>query len=265
MNGKFYIAVDCEGCACVVGEPGKGLGAGEQYQFARRQATREAGAAARALWDAGAREVVIWDAHGTGVNLIYEEIDPRCRIVLGAGYRGRFVGMDQSFDAVLFIGYHARENTADGVLAHTFSSRDFQFYKLDGQQAGELAIDGAYAGEIGVPVLFCASDSAGVREAKALFGPIGTVVTKEALSWTSAISRHPQAVCEEIDRQGQEALNRLPRLRPYTLPKPLAVEIRYKRMEDAARAGLYDQKGTPFARTDPFTRAGVVRSVTDLF
>ncbi len=44
------------GCACVVDEPGKGLGTGENYQFARRQAAREANAAARALFDAGARE-----------------------------------------------------------------------------------------------------------------------------------------------------------------------------------------------------------------
>ena len=52
---KFYIAVDCEGPACVVGEPGKGLGSGENYRFACLQATREANAAARALFDAGAR------------------------------------------------------------------------------------------------------------------------------------------------------------------------------------------------------------------
>ena len=45
---KFYIAVDCEGPACVVGEPGKGLGSGENYRFACLQATREANAAARA-------------------------------------------------------------------------------------------------------------------------------------------------------------------------------------------------------------------------
>ena len=49
---KFYIAVDCEGPACVVGEPGKGLGSGENYRFACLQATREANAAARALFDA---------------------------------------------------------------------------------------------------------------------------------------------------------------------------------------------------------------------
>ena len=84
---KFYIAVDCEGPACVVGEPGKGLGSGENYRFACLQATREANAAARALFDAGAQEVVVWDAHGTGVNLQYDLLDPRCRILLGSGVR----------------------------------------------------------------------------------------------------------------------------------------------------------------------------------
>ena len=114
---KFYIAVDCEGPACVVGEPGKGLGSGENYRFACLQATREANAAARALFDAGAQEVVVWDAHGTGVNLQYDLLDPRCRILLGSGHRGRFAGMDKSYTAVLFIGYHARENTSRAVLA----------------------------------------------------------------------------------------------------------------------------------------------------
>ena len=61
---KFYIAVDCEGPACVVGEPGKGLGSGENYRFACLQATREANAAARALFDAGAQEVV--EGRGVG-------------------------------------------------------------------------------------------------------------------------------------------------------------------------------------------------------
>lgn len=143
------------------------------------------------MFDAGAQEVVVWDAHGTGVNLQYDLLDPRCRILLGSGHRGRFAGMDKSYTAVLFIGYHARENTSRAVLAHTFCSTAFQYYKLDGKEAGELAIDAAYAGELGVPVLFCAGDDACVAEAVLLFPGLAAVVTKEALSWTSALSRHP--------------------------------------------------------------------------
>lgn len=173
--------------------------------------------------------------------------------------------MDKSYTAVLFIGYHARENTSRAVLAHTFCSTAFQYYKLDGKEAGELAIDAAYAGELGVPVLFCAGDDACVAEARALFPGLAAVVTKEALSWTSALSRHPQAVCDDIYRTVRAAVPGAGTLVPYCMPGPLSVEIRYKRMEDAARAALTDRNGHPFAQPDPFTRSGVVDGVSALF
>ncbi len=265
MEKKYYIAVDCEGVACAVGQSGAGLGNGENYRFACRQAAREAAAAARALFDSGAAEVLVWDAHGTGVNLDYDLLDPRCRILLGAGHRGRFVGLEPDWTAVLFIGYHAMEGTRDAVLAHTFSSKTFQSYRLNGQPAGELAIDGAYAGELGVPVLFCASDDRCVDEARTFFGPVAAVETKRSLSWTSAISRHPAAVCEDIYRTVLDAARRGPQVPPYRLPSPLPVEIRYQRMDLASQSSLVDRDGKPFAFTDAFTRAGVVDSVRDLF
>ncbi len=265
MQKKYYIAVDCEGVACAVGRSGTGLGDGENYHFACREASREAAAAARALFDAGASEVIVWDAHGTGVNLDYDLLDPRCKIVLGAGHRGRFVGLEADWTAVLFIGYHAMEGTRGAVLAHTFSSKTFQGYWLDGRAVGELAIDGAYAGALGVPVLFCASDDKCVAEARAVFGPIATVETKRSLSWTSAVSRHPSAVCEDIYNTVLDAARRGPQAPPYTLPSPLSVKIRYQRMDQAAQAQLVDQTGRPFAFADAFTRTGTVSSVRDLF
>lgn len=265
MAGKYYIAVDCEGVACAVGASGIGLGEGENYRFACRQATREADAAARALFDAGAEEVIVWDAHGTGVNLEYDLLDPRCQVLLGAGHKGRFVGLDETWAAVLFIGYHAMGGTQGAVLAHTFSSKAIQYYKLDGRLAGELAIDAAYAGACGVPVLFCSSDDQCIAEAKRTFGPIATVQTKRCLSWSSAISRHPAAVCEDIYNTVLRAARQGPQAAPYTLPSPLAVEIRYPRADMAAHAALTDLDGRPFAFADAFTRTGVVRSVKDLF
>lgn len=265
MRNKYYIAVDCEGVACAVGAPGVGLGDGENYKFARLQATREANAAARALFEADAAEVTIWDAHGTGVNLDYDALDTRCRIVLGAGHRGRFVGLDENYAAVLFIGYHAMEGTQDAVLAHTFSSGTYQFYKLAGKPVGELEIDAAFAGSRGVPVLFCASDDKCVSEAHRAFGPIASVITKQSLSWNSSVSRHPAAVCEDIYRTVLLAAQEGPQAAPYALPEPLEAEIRFQRMDQAAQAALTDRHGRPFAFVDAFTRKGVVASVRELF
>lgn len=78
-KGRFFIGVDCEGVACVVGEPQKGLKDSINYPFAARQATLEADAAARALFDCGAKEVIVWDNHGNGVNLDYDLLDPAAK------------------------------------------------------------------------------------------------------------------------------------------------------------------------------------------
>ncbi|MFQ9680784.1 MAG: M55 family metallopeptidase [Ruthenibacterium lactatiformans] len=259
---KFYIAVDCEGPACVVGEPGKGLGSGENYRFACLQATREANAAARALFDAGAQEVVVWDAHGTGVNLQYDLLDPRCRILLGSGHRGRFAGMDKSYTAVLFIGYHARENTSRAVLAHTFCSTAFQYYKLDGKEAGELAIDAAYAGG--------GRSGAVLRGRRRLCGRGPCAVSRPrrrcdegGALLSSALSRHPQAVCDDIYRTVRAAVPART-LVPYCMPGPLRRDPVQAYGGRGPRA-LTDRNGHPFAQPDPFTRSGVVDGVSALF
>lgn len=264
-QGRFFIGVDCEGSACVVGEPQKGLKDSKNYPFAARQATLEADAAARALFDCGAKEVIVWDNHGTGVNLDYSLLDPRCKILLGSGCKTRFPGIDGSFDGVLFIGYHAREGTPNAVLAHTYSSLAFQSYRINGMEVGEMEIDGAFAGKHGVPVIFVSSDNKCVSQAKERFPWVETVVTKESLSWNAALSLHPQAAVEAIYNGVQTAYGRLSEMKPFVIEEPLSVEIRHKRLDDAAAAPLYDRNREPFAFVDGFTRAGVLNRIEDLF
>lgn len=261
---KFYIGVDCEGVACVVGTPGQGLASSGNYPFAAKQAAREANAAARALFDCGAEQVIVWDNHSSGVNFDYDEIDPRCHIAMGSGAKTRFAGLDESFGGVLFIGYHAREGTQNGVLAHTYSSVAYQHYKVNGTEVGEMEIDAAFAGQHGVPVLFAASDRAAIGQAKASFPWIEAVETKEGFAWNQAISLSPQASCEAIYAGVRRAHARLDEMKPYTFSTPLALEIRFKRMDGARAAVLHDQDRKPFRFVDAFTRAGTLARVEDI-
>ncbi len=201
---KYVIAVDCEGPACVVGAPGGSLNdAPAQYEFARRQATAEASAAARGLFAAGATQVIVWDTHGGGVNLVYDELDERCDIFNGVHGR-RLAMLDETFAGLLFIGYHARDNTLAAPLAHTFSSARYQWIKLNGREIGEIAIDAAVAGAFGVPAIFMASDDKAVAEAAEFFPGITTVTTKIGHSWNAALSKHPRRVLREIAVQDVE-------------------------------------------------------------
>lgn len=259
---KYVIAVDCEGPAGVVGAPGGSLNdAPAQYEFARRQATAEASATARGLFAAGATQVIVWDNHSRGVNLVYDELDERCDIFHGV-HAKRLAMLDASFAGLLFIGYHARDNTVAAPIAHTFNSAKYQWIKLNGREVGELAIDAAVAGALGVPAIFMASDDKAVAEASEFFPGITTVTTKIGYSWNAALSKHPRRVLAEIETAAQQAALNRARMKPFTLPGPLEVEIRHKRIDSADEACL---PVYGWSRVDAYTVKRTIATLTDLF
>ena len=261
---KFFVGVDCEGVSCAVGRPEIGLSGSENFAWAQKQATSEANAATTALFDMGAEEVIVWDNHHSGINLYYDQLDSRCKILLGSGHKGRFPSIDESFGGVLFVGYHSRENTPKAVLAHTYSLI-YQYFMINGKEVGEMEIDASFAGLHNVPVIFASSDDKCIAQAKESFPWAETVITKQSLSWNSAICKHPKAVCNEIYSGVKRAVERLEEMKPYTFPEPLDVEIRYKRLDAANNAKLVDRNGERFGFKDAFTRVGKVRSIRNLF
>ena len=259
---KFAVAVDCEGVACGVGAPGGSLTGSRNFDFVRLQATREADAAARGLFDAGAEQVIVWDNHGGSPHLHYDMLDSRCDIALGVGFPHRFPGVDESFSGVALIGYHAMDNTVDGVMCHSFSSATYQYIKVNGQEVGEMAIDGAMAGERGVPLIFVASDDKGTAEARRFFPGIETVTTKQGFAWNAAVSKHPKRVVDEIHETIQKAVARLDIFKPFTFESPIEFEIRFKRLEAAQAASRGFKSGE---RIDPYTVRYQFESLHDYY
>lgn len=259
---KFIVAVDCEGVACVVGSPGGSLNESRDLEFAKRQATREANAAAQGLFAAGATEVIVWDNHNGSLNLHYDDLDERCTIALGVDFPHRFPGLQEDFAGVVLIGYHAMDSTEDAVIAHSFSSATYQYMKMNGQEIGEMGIDGAVAGKLGVPVIFVASDDKGVAEAKRFFPNVETVTTKQALGWNAAISKHPQRVITEIHAGVQQAVARLGEMQPYRVDEPITYEIRFKRLEAAQAAA---RSGAGWQRLDAYTVQRTLNTLEDYY
>ncbi|MEW6752279.1 MAG: M55 family metallopeptidase [Candidatus Latescibacterota bacterium] len=259
---KFVVAVDCEGVACAVGTQGGTLTDSPNFAFARRQATREGNAAVRGLFAAGATRVIVWDNHGGSLNLDYDELDERCDIALGTGFAHRFPGLDDTFAGVVLIGYHAMDNTVDGVMAHSFSSAAYQYMKVNGREVGEIEIDAAIAGERGVPVIFLASDDKAVSEARSFLPGIETVTTKEGYAWNAAISLHPRRAAAQIYDGVQRAVGRLGQLTPFRFSAPLIYEVRYKRL-DAAQAASRGYQGGE--RLDPYTVRWQFARLSDRF
>ncbi|MBB5346974.1 M55 family metallopeptidase [Desulfoprunum benzoelyticum] len=238
---KFMIAVDCDGPACVVGEPGHALSNSRDMVFAREQATRETDAAARALFDVGATQVVVWDNHGFGSNLVFDRLDHRCEVVLGTRFGRRFPQLDESYVGVLMIGYHAMEGTPDAVLAHTYSPAAYRAIRVHGQEVGEMALDASVAGELGVLLILVASDDKGCDEASRFMPWIGTVVTKKGYGRNCAYSKHPVVVEKEIYQTVCRAVERLREMQAFTFQHPVAIEIEFKKYIQGLKARIRRQ------------------------
>jgi D-amino peptidase len=225
---KVYISVDMEGVAGVV-TPDQLVPSGFEYERARKFMTAEAVAAVNAANTVGAAEIVVSDSHGNGENLLIEEFPQNVRIVRAwPRHGGMMAGLDSTFAAAIFVGYHASTTNPNGVRAHTFSSAHYARVALNGNSVTEGEYNAAYAGAKGVPVIFASGDDVAVAELKSRLGNIETVETKKALSFHSAETLTPEAACERIHDGVKAALARLRDFKPYVIQTPITLEITFK-------------------------------------
>ncbi len=226
---KVHISVDMEGVAGVV--TGDQLGpTGFEYGRFREFMTREAMAAVTAAKKAGATEIVVADSHGNGENLLIEQFPPDIRIVRSwPRPLTMMAGVDATFDAAIFIGYHASTTSTTGVRAHTFSSATLTRVALNGVEMTEGSWNAAIAGHFNVPVVMMSGDDAAIAEVRAVIGNIEAAETKKSLGFHSAITLTPQASADLIGRQVKAALARRAAFKPYRLAAgPVTVDVSFK-------------------------------------
>ncbi len=225
---KVYISVDMEGTAGAV--TGDQLGpSGFEYARYREFMTREALAAVNAAKAAGATEILVSDSHGNGENLLIELFPADVRIIRSWPRRfSMMAGIDQTFDAVIFIGYHASTNNPKGVRAHTFSSARLTRVAVNGVEMTEGSWNAAIAGHFGVPVVMVSGDDAAVEEVRRVVGPMETAAVKNSLGFHSASTLTPEAAYQLIGQKVRAALARRSESRPYRVQSPVTVEVSFK-------------------------------------
>ena len=235
---KLYVSADMEGVAGVV--TGDQLSpTGFEYERFRQFMTNEVLAAVRAAKEAGATEILVSDSHGNGESLLIEQFPKDVRIVRSwPRHGGMMAGLDASFDAALFIGYHASTTNMRGVRAHTMSSAHLTRVALNGHDVSEGEFNAAYAGALGVPVIFASGDDAALEELKSRLGPIETAETKKALGFHSAATLTPEAACDVIAAGVKTALGRRSDFKSYPIKKgPVTLEIGFKSYTPAELLG----------------------------
>ena len=231
---KVYISADMEGIGGVNTWDKQSSPKGADYEKFRRLMTLEVNAAINGAYDAGATEVLVSDSHWDGQNIDPELLDRRVRMVRAwPRPLGMMQGIDDTFDAVVFVGYHASEGQADAILAHTDSSSRFFDVKLNGVTVPEAGINAAIAGEFSVPVVFLSGDQTIGQEATRLLGAIETAAVKTAGGFFSATMLHPEE-CQRLIREGvKRGVEKRRQLKVYKLTRPVKLEVTFKRTVDA--------------------------------
>jgi D-amino peptidase len=216
----------------------------------------EANAAIRGAGLGGATEIVVVDAHWSQINLVPDELlasAPNARgdpemvpVTLITGRpkpMGMMQGIDASFAAAVFVAYHPRAGTENGVLDHTWSFESIADVVVNGKPFGESGLNAALAGEFGVPVVFVSGDRAACEQARELVGPIESVAVKEGIGRNAARTMLPAQARAAIEAGVKRGVERRKEFKPFRVEGPVRLSVRFRNADQAFRASQ-----TPGAR-----------------
>lgn len=234
---KVFISVDIEGITGVTAWSETGPGNHDYSQFAD-QMTKEAVAACEGAIAMGAKEILIKDAHDSARNIDITKI-PKCA-KLSRGWTSTpdsmVAGLDETFDAAIFIGYHSGAGYDGSPLAHTMNTVN-NYMKVNGEYASEFVINSYLAAKYGVPVVFLSGDKMLCETAKKFNKNIETLAVKEGVGGAT-ISINPDLACELIREGVKNALKHISACK-IEIPEKFEVEIEYKEHTYAKRASYF--------------------------
>lgn len=225
---KIYISADMEGVVGAVSGDQLGPG-GFEYQKFREFMTAEVNAAIEAAIEAGATEIVVSDSHGNAQNLLIDKLPQDILLVRGFPRPLMMMeGIDETFDGVIFLGYHSSTTNPEGVRAHTMSSARLADIRLNDISMTEGGFNAAIAGHFNVPVIMISGDDAAVKEVTDLLGDIEGAVVKWNYGFHSARTMMPEAAYTLIREKVKKAIGRLGDFKPYKVPEPVKLDVRFK-------------------------------------
>jgi D-amino peptidase len=224
---KVFISIDMEGLAGVVNGPDVSP-TGPDYAHFRAIMAGEANAAIDGAFRAGATDVLVRDSHGNKNNILPSDLDPRARLLRGlsSGPKNMMEGIDSTYGAVVFVGYHAKAGTPNAILEHT-STNNVVDISINGVSLPEGGYNALVAGLYSVPVVFVAGDRAVVEQIRGLVGPIeGVAVKEEILDASNGLS--PKAAQDAIRSAVERAVVNRAKAKVYRIAGPYTMNLKVK-------------------------------------
>ncbi|KAB2336627.1 M55 family metallopeptidase [Cytobacillus depressus] len=223
---KLYISADIEGISGVV-DPEHTRRDGREHDRARIYMTDEINACITGAIESGVSEIVVNDSHGTMRNLLLERLHPEAQLISGAPKKLAMVeGIDQGFDAAIFLGYHTMMGT-NGVLNHTFHGGVIGDIRINEKSYGEFGLNAAVAGFYNVPVAMVSGCNLLAEEATQLIPDIQTAIVKQTINRVTALNLSTQKSQDLIKSKTMLALKNKSAIKPFTIESPFIVEVSF--------------------------------------
>lgn len=230
---KVFISADIEGVNGITSWNETFLN-NPHYPRFQKQLIDEVSMAAKAAKAAGAKEIVIKDAHDSALNLIHSELPEYTTLI--RGWTGQpasmMAGLDESFNAVIFIGYHSPSCSDGNTLSHTMNT-NLIYVKINGEIASEFLINAYYASLLNVPVAFASGDLQLMHDINKINSHIITVPTKVGMHG-GTLSKHPNVTNQQIYEGVLKSLTQIDLSKNIvTLPNKFTLEVKYRNHYDA--------------------------------
>jgi len=237
---RVFISCDIEGIATTtVWEETRTATEPTRSAPHARQMTAEVKAACEGAIAAGADYILVKDAHGGGTNIDISQL-PKCVEVTrnwsGSPY-SMAEGVEEGFDAAMFVGYHAAAGREGNPLSHTMN-RNTVWIKINGVKASEFMIYSWAAASVGVPTVFLAGDKMLCDDSADLHPMLKSVAVKQGLGGATR-SINPALAVERIREESEKALKQDLSKAMCELPKHFTMDICYREHPYAIKKSFY--------------------------
>jgi D-amino peptidase len=224
---SVFISVDMEGVSSLV-DSTQTNSEHPEYGYYRKMMVEDVNAAIEGVLEAGVKEIMVSDAHGGMRNIQPDELNEAALLVRGTPKPWTMMaGIENGFDAAMYVGYHSMSGTEMGVIAHTIQGSVVDAVFINGRETGEFGLNAALAGWHGIPSVFISGDAAACSEAEMFVPKICTAVVKWALGRQSAKCLHPLKARKLIKEVAKESMQKVDQIEPYWVNEPIEVKVRW--------------------------------------
>ncbi len=235
---KLFVSADIEGTCGIIHWDETQKNHPDHAYFAE-QMTLEVAAACQGAHEAGYDQVLVKDAHDSARNINPRGLPSYAQLLRGWGGHPycMMLGLDKSFDGVVFTGYHSAAGRDANPLAHTMSTQLLSV-TINAEIASELLINCLTAAYEGVPV-FALSGDKGLCDWMHSRNPRTAVIATNEGIGAAAICLHPDMAVARIKDAVREALRQPPETCLFPLPDRFDVAVCYREHQKAFRASFY--------------------------